>query len=81
MNDVLFFICIALQVLVFFVSTKIKMWLLIGAVITSLILCFTSPVGFLWLIVSFLCALNAFLQYMRLRELKEKNNNLPRIEL
>lgn len=73
MNDILFFICISLQILSFFIKTsRIKMWLFIGAALASLVLCFTSPVGFIWLIVTILNSLNAFMNYK-----KKDKTNLP----
>lgn len=71
LSNVLFAICVGLQIIVFFVKNPlIKMLLLIGAMTTSLILCFVSPVGFLWIVVSILCAINALNNYFRFKELK-----------
>jgi hypothetical protein len=63
-SNVLFLICITLQIFALFLKNpKMRMILLLGATITSLILCFVSPIVFLWMIISVLCAINAYINY------------------
>lgn len=67
-SNILFLICVALQALTFFIDTiRIKMWLFIFAALTSLILCFISPAGFLWIIVTILCSINTFINYKKMK--------------
>lgn len=76
-STLLFSLCISSQLISLFVKLhKTKMWFLIFAALMAFINCFASPVGFLWIIVTIICGVNAYGNY-RLSEINNKEEKLP----